>query len=301
MRQSRLSGTFLQPGVRLLAWDDSQWDRELGAMQAIGLDLVILQWTADDRAPVPEATVDRLMRHADARGMRVFLGLASHSEWWRRPSHVYAPLRGTTIRVAEDLARRWGGSPALAGWYLPLEMDNLRWCTGGARRRLVGEFLEPVLTRLRNLETRRPVLLSPFFFPLLPRCAFRSWWKATLAQVPFDVVALQDGVGCRRASPEQAAAWLADLASVCEGSDTQVWGNVEIFRQVEGWPRKLWSFHAEAAPMDGVARQMDALAAVAERLICFEFPTYMSPYGDPAARHLYQGYAERLATAPFPA
>lgn len=289
----RLTGTFLNPHERYVGWTDADWRREIEAMRAVGLDTVILGWTMQDGLAVSPGEslelVDDVMRAAGSGGMRVFLGLANETRYWGwNPGACYRQVRKDSVRIAERLLALYASHPSLAGWYLTPEIDDLRWNLEGSRRRLVGEYLRPVTEWLHQRDGR-PVLVSPFFFRWRRPAAFGRWWKTTLSECQIDVVALQDGVGCGRVTAPQVSAYLAALREATIQTGVALWANVELFTQIRAWPP--WRFAAIPARCERVLAQMAVAAPHAERLICFEFATYMSPHRGAAQARLYLDYA----------
>ncbi|MFC5581758.1 DUF4434 domain-containing protein [Rhodanobacter terrae] len=252
---------FYQPQLRDREIAQAQWPSMFAQVRARGFDTLVLQWTRygdafGDRAG--HAWLLQRVREARAAGLRIVLGLDSDPAFFQRQEASTGELGGyldTLSRRDAEVARQWAGdlgSEAIAGWYLPIEIDDRRWRDPAARRRLQ-DYLAAERRQLDGI-VRRPVYVTSFFagnmtpssyaelLADLQRSGVRAW--------------VQDGAGTGRLNRGERELYL-DAASQCAGMHAQ--GIVyEIFRQT-GADK---AFTASALPT------VEAGAALAQRAPC---------------------------------
>lgn len=288
-------------------------------MQRLGMNLLIVQWAATpSRAYYPSAILpsafppasvaipplntrsdpdesfsplDTTMELAEKYGFSVYLGPYMNDAWWKqymREEFIEQELE-MTEKVASELARLYGHSPAFAGWYLPYEINATPLFTGAGRRR-AAELLRRAVNIFDRLTPGRPVAISPFFDRWLPVGMFESWWKEVLRDSGVDYVFLQDGVGTgRKITPELAGRYFEAMRRATAAAGVKLWSDLEIF--VEG----AWT----PAPWERIAAQLRAEAPYVEGFVIFEYNHYMSPVRGGAAAELYAAYAAYLGLAPW--
>jgi hypothetical protein len=300
----KITGTFLDFAVEFVPsgthypeWLGSNpgfWDRELADMRAAGITDVIIarmmelgrthyhsplfqEWDRDDH-------VDRVMVVAADLGLRVWLGGHLNLAFWDR-SWDFARMMARDLRVNtviyRELWERYAGHPALAGWYVSNEPDRdnvdipdraepLRDCLGG-------------LYALLKAETGLPVLVSPFYSKSLPPAELAAWWDAFLDRPMFDVLAMQDGVGCyprRDLRPETVPPNYAALAPVYAAHGIAFWNNVETFMSPYPTP----------GPLDRIDAQYRAGKPYTEKAITWEFGHFLGR--QQAGEERYAAFAE---------
>ena len=147
----------------------------------------------------------------------------------------------------------------------------------------------------------RPVVVAPFYGGRLDPEAHARWWMRLMEGRSFDVLALQDGVGIGRVTPERAAAYLRALAPVAAAAGVRLWTVVELFQQLHGAPRDERPFEAQSAAFATVRRSLVAQRPLVEKAIGFAVLDYMNPRGSRRARRLYNsyvGWCEQVAAPP---
>ena len=291
--------SFIQLGQRELGFDRAAWRRALSLLRAVGVDLVIVQFTGDEYGAYDgrdgRAPVRALLAAAAAMDMTVFVGLDRDPTWpaaaaSRRP----APPLGDRRR-ARALAELCAGAPVCAGWYLPQEIDDSTWSRPGAAERLRAH-LARTATALRQLAPGRPIAIAPFFTGALEPEPHARFWDALLADGSVDILMLQDGVGTGRATAAIAGSYLAALAPIARARGVELWSVVELFRQVHGAPVDRRPFAAVPMHPATLRSSLAAERAVAGRVVAFSVLDYMDPARGRAARRLYEDYASACRT-----
>jgi hypothetical protein len=229
----------------------------------------------------------------------VYLGLHADRRWPDTSAAGSLPPPLDDPAGGRALARLCQEAPACAGFYLSSEIDDQTWSSPERTRALHG-YLTRTGSALRALAPGYPLVVAPFFTGGLDPQAHARWWGELMAGHPFDVLALQDGVGTRRATPERAADYLQALSPVAARAGVRLWSVIELFQQLHGTPHDDRPFAARPAAFSTLRRSLTAQRPLVEQAIGFAVLDYMSPYGPPAARRLYRNYVSWCQQAGVP-
>ncbi|MGO4702536.1 DUF4434 domain-containing protein [Dyella sp. 2RAB6] len=255
------TAVFYQPQTRDRELAVAQWPGWFAQLRARGFDTLVVQWTQYGDAfadPAGHAWLLQRVREAHAAGLRIVLGLHSDPAFFQRqemPATALDDYLRSLARQDAEAARRWSGElgdAAIAGWYLPMEIDDRRWREPEAR-----EVLRDYLALERRQLDRvlaRPVFVSSFFAGHMAPAAY--------AQLVADVRGsgvqawVQDGAGTARLSRGESAVYLgAAMSCDQKGAAGVVY---EVFRQTGSDA----SFKAEPLEL------RDADAALLQRAPC---------------------------------
>lgn len=300
-----LAATFLQLLAADRRLDAAVWRARIDEWQSLGVDTLYLQWLGLDGLDLLTSGPDgpgaaALLEACAAAGMRVHLGLE------HRPAEDAGLLSGSG-RLAAALAERRAASLVLAekalalakpgllaGWYLPLELNDLQ-LGDAALRALLADHVATSAAALWQLTPDLPVTASTF----PSRDAAPEPFAAMLAAVwPQDrrfVFLLQDGVGAGLHTPASILPLAAAVDRLAHRRG-QRWGLIiEVFTQVSGPPISDGAFAAKPAPIERIRAQL----AVADRFpraerVAFAIPHYMATAAGSAAAALAAGYRDAL-------
>jgi hypothetical protein len=233
--------------------------------------------------------------------MRVHLGLE------HRPAED-AALLSASGRLAAALAERRAASLVLAekalarakpgllaGWYLPLELNDLLLGNAGLRA-VLAEHLAACAAALWQLTPDLPVTMSAFPSRDAAPEPFAAMLGAAWPRDRRFALLLQDGVGAGLHTPASILPLATAVAQLARRRG-QPWGLIiEVFTQVSGPPVNDGAFAARPAPLERIRAQL----AVAERFphaarVAFAIPHYMATAAGPEAAALAARYRERLA------
>ena len=252
---------FYQPQLRDREVAQAQWPPVFAQVRARGFDTLVVQWTQYGDAfgdPAGHAWLLQRVREAHAAGLRIVLGLDSDPAFFQRQEASPVALDTYLITLSRrnaEAARRWVddlGSEAIAGWYLPIEIDDRRWRDPAARRQLQ-DYLAAERHQLDGI-ARRPVYVTSFFAGNMTP----SRYAELLTDVQRSGVRawVQDGAGTGRLGRGERQLYLGATGQ-CAGSHAH--GIVyEIFRQIG----EDSAFTAAALPA------VEADAALAQRAPC---------------------------------
>jgi Domain of unknown function (DUF4434) len=232
---SAATAMFYQPQHSDQSIAAAQWPRLFSQVRAQGFDTLVVQWTQYGEAfdtPAEHSWLLQRVREARAAGLNIVLGLASDPAFFTRQSKKEQELADylhSLSRRDAEVARQWAdelGGDAIAGWYLPIEIDDARWRDPKARRQLQ-EYLSTEQRRL-DVIAHRPIYVTSFFAGNMTP----SNYADLLADIQRSGVRgwVQDGAGVARLDQGARELYL-DAVSQCAKAHAS--GIVyEIFRQV---------------------------------------------------------------------
>jgi hypothetical protein len=142
------------------------------------------------------------------------------------------------------------------------------------------------------------VLISPFprgakQFPgpdVMSVEASLAEWDGIFAQTSgaIDICAFQDG----QIHYEELPSFLAGIKNLGEKHGVRIWSNLESFDR--DMPIKF-----PPADWRNLRFKLEAAATVAEKIVTFEFPHFLSPHSCwPSARNLFERYCEFTGIEP---
>jgi hypothetical protein len=303
IKNARITGTFIDFGIEFGTptprYPDKMllpdfWNNELGDMANAGITDVIIarimelgrthyhselfqEWESADHT-------ERIMNAAAENGMRVWLGGHLNLAFWDRNWDFTRMMhRDLTLNIAiyRELWQRYQKHPALAGWYVSNEPDRDNLDTPD-RYESLRDCLHGIYKTMRE-ETQLPVLVSPFFSKSLPPAELAAWWDEFLDRPMFDILAMQDGVGCyprRDLHPEDIPPYYAALAQVYKKHGIAFWNNVETF--ASPWP--------SPGDIDRINRQYEAGKSYVERTITWEYGHFLGR--QQVSKERYESFCE---------
>ena len=294
-----ITGTFLDEithDIPSQNWGAREWAADFDAMQAIGIDTVILiragyrdRVTFDSRAlkfsqdmlPAYVDLVDLFLTQAERCGMKFFFGTYDSGKHWINGD--FKAEADINKLFCDEVAARYGHRKAFAGWYISHEINTYN-------DGMMKVYLD-LSAHLRSLK-KLPILISTYVKGVKQFAGeaidltshVKEWEKVFQAlRGHVDIVAFQDGQIDYRELPDYLRA-NGRLAAAC-GIET--WSIVECFDR--DMPIKF-------PPIDfrNLRYKIEqATAAGVSKLITFEFSHFMSPNSCYlAARNLYQRYQE---------
>lgn len=240
---------FYQPLNRDAGVSAAQWQQLWRATVAQGGKTLIVQWSAygDSDFGGAQGWLANSLREAQAQGLQLVLGLYMDPAYYQRiealdadglGSYWKAQL-GRSLSQYQQVSKDW--QLPVAGWYLPLELDDLHFRDASRREALFKQL------QAFNRQLDKPLHISAFSAGhLAPRV--NAAWLDELAGLGLTVWC-QDGIGTGRLPPlvrqgyEQA---LPCRVGVVREAFRQVSAPGQAFRAEPGEPRLSGGCHAEA-------------------------------------------------------
>ncbi|MBL8064966.1 MAG: DUF4434 domain-containing protein [Chthonomonadaceae bacterium] len=296
MARLKVTGTFLDEithDIPSQNWGPSEWRREFALFSKIGIDTVVLIRAGyKDRCvfpcrsrlgvlPVYDDLGRLFLDLAEEFGLALFWGLYDSGQYWIRQTW----WREVDLNKAfiDEVVERYGDSPSFKGWYM---------CHEAARNDFHIIELFNALGSHCKAAKNLPVLISPYPMgskQFGPNDAFTlsetfEHWERIFSDCAanIDICAFQDGQIAYAELPE----FHAGIKSLCDRHKVTLWANVESFDR--DMPIKF-----PPADWRNLRLKLEAASLVAEKILTFEFPHFMSPNSCYLSAHnLYQRYSE---------
>jgi hypothetical protein len=291
----RITGTFLDEithDIPSQNWGREEWRREFELYSRIGIDtVIIIRAGYQNKCIFPSQTIPNLMpvyedlgevfySLADEYGLNVFFGLYDSGFYWMR--RTWWKEVELNLEFIKEVAERYGHHRSFQGWYMCHE-------TGKNDAHIIELFNH--LGKACKEAIDVPVLISPY-----PQGAKQfgggaftleesfDHWDRIFAETKgsFDICAFQDG----QIHYQELPAFVNGIGELGKRYGVTIWSNLETFDRDMPikFPPADWRY---------LRFKMEAAAPVAEKIITFEFPHFMSPHSCyPAAHNLFKRYCE---------
>jgi hypothetical protein len=286
--KAKINASFVDFSERTNVYDKplqrdlSFWQSEMRDMREAGIeDLVVARSVVLGRAHYHSEIFDEwleddvlsmVMRAAKDQGLGVYLGLDLNMYFWDKSRDFNRMMRRDLQRsqiVLEELLSQYRNHPMLRGIYISNEPDRDNVATP-ERADALRKFLADMYQLVKS-SCGLPVFCSPFFSKSLPPSELAAWWNNFVDRPMFDIIAMQDGVGCRQReiNPEDIPPLYEQLARVLADKGIRFWNNVETFN-FEHYGEPLTS-----ASLERISRQYEAGCPFVERTITWEYGHFL--------------------------
>lgn len=301
MQTLKISGTFLDEithDIPSQNWGKKDWEREFQLYTQIGIDTVIIiragyknkcifpAKSIPDLLPVYEDIGELFFSLADKYGIDVFFGTYdSGYHWYRRSWWKEVDINKTFL---DEAWARYGHHQSFKGWYLTHE-------TGRNDAHII-ELFNHIGGHCKNISDK-PILISPY-----PQGAKQLGENAMTLSESFEhwdrifaethevitYCAFQDGQVHYQELPD----FMQGIVELGKKYDINIWSNLECFDRDMPikFPPADWRY---------LRFKIEAASALAEKIITFEFPHFMSPYSCYNSAHkLFERYCEHYGMEP---
>lgn len=289
----RITGTFLDEithDIPSQNWGPEEWRREFELYTRIGIDTVIIiragyqnkcifpARSIPDLLPVYEDLGELFLSLADEYSLSLFFGTYDSGHyWWQRTWWKEVDLNRAFI---DEVVERFGHHKSFKGWYLTHETSK--------NDAHIIELFNQIGGHCKQA-LDRPVLISPY-----PQGAKQGGggvmtldesfdhWDRIFAETrgAFDLCAFQDG----QIHYQELPLFIEGIGELGRKHGVTLWSNLETFDRDMPikFPPADWRY---------LRFKLEAAAKVAEKIVTFEFPHFMSPHSCyPAAHNLFERY-----------
>lgn len=240
---------FYQPLNRDVAVTPSQWRQLWRDTKAQGGKTLIVQWTVygDSDFGGAQGWLANSLREAQAQGLELVLGLYMDPAYYQRLEELdgeglanyWKAQLGRALTQYNQVRQHW--DLPVAGWYLPLELDDLHFHEASRRDALYRQL------QAFNRQLDQPLHLSAFSAGhLAPRV--NAAWLDQLAELGLTVW-WQDGAGTSRLPAQVRQAYEQALpcrVGIVREAFRQVSAPSQPFRAEPAQPALTGGCHAEA-------------------------------------------------------
>lgn len=286
-----LTGTFVQLFGKD-DWSEAQWDEFLTEIKDLGMNTLIVQYTAFKNAynnitwfnsantftaTKSKHTLERVLASAQRKGIEVHIGLHFDDTYWQHQTDVawLQTQANYCIAIAEEIQAQFGTHVAFKGWYIPHEPEPNAYNTDEKVRLFREHFVDRISNRLHQLNNK-PVSIAAFWNSSLSTPEQLQHFMAELSKSNLQIIMLQDGVGAQHVTLERLASYYeaAQRGLFEENKNYKgvFWSDLETFASPNG------EYPFEPATFDRVKQQLETALSIKKvsKVVSFHYFDDMS-------------------------
>ena len=286
-----LTGTFVQLFGKD-NWSEAQWDEFLTEIKDLGMNTLIVQYTAFKNAynnitwfnsantftaTKSKHTLERVLASAQRKGIEVHIGLHFDDTYWYHQTDVVwlQTQANYCIAIAEEIQAQFGTHVAFKGWYIPHEPEPNAYNTDEKVRLFREHFVDRISNRLHQLNNK-PVSIAAFWNSSLSTPEQLQHFMAELSKSNLQIIMLQDGVGAQHVTFNRLASYYeaAQRGLFEENKNYKgvFWSDLETFAS----PNGEYPFHP--ATFDRVKQQLETALSIPKvsKIVSFHYFDDMS-------------------------
>lgn len=292
-------------------WNDAcakftceQWGEMVREAADIGMKYLVLLATVEDGKAffdtplAPKAKelacgdpIEAMLVSADRQGVKFFISTGFLGGWLNHELLTDPKIAKDRFGAMAQVVEKFGHHESFYGWYLPDEAGLSPYYTDAFVR-----YVDLYGHEARRLVPRGKILIAPYW---THKAVCDDKYVKQLEQLDVDIVAYQDEVGCRRATPEGIAASYERLRRAHDKVPQRaMWADVEVF-DWEGQPN-LPASPLVPAPFERIKRQLEAVSPYVDVVTIYQYQGLLSrpggraATGHPRATKLYRDYVNWL-------
>ncbi len=287
---------------------EAQWREKFREMKALGMDYVVVTATSlvyeeyaesyfeTDIYPAPKGMVcknplDVLMDEMQKLDIKVFLSVGWYGVWTDTINNMVSEeVTARAFKAIDQLYAKYKDNSSLYGWYLPDETH-----AGDYYSDIFIDYVNKYAKYLRQLDKDKKILIAPYGTKDIKADDF---FVAQLKQMDCDIIAYQDEIGVRKATPEQTKTFYQNLKWAHDKAQkSALWADMEVFEFEEN----VYSSALVPADIERIKKQMASIDPYVERILCYTTMGIMSKkdsscfLGREDAATLYEDY-QKLRT-----
>ena len=263
---------------------NTDWQTIFADYRSVGINEVIIQYatgydTASDQtwysgSNLPWVTsslpiIDNMIAAAEATGMNIRLGL-----YGGEYHQGYETILSRNKLVANELAEKFGSSPAFKGWYITEEFyDGIYMWHRPEKRQELSAYIQSVATYAKTLKNV-DVAVAPALWRGLPAVQCGIWFEAIFRETPdVDILYLQD---CAGRGPSVITSvdvdlpnWFAEIKKACDATGVKFGVDIESFLQC-GSPKISY----QAKTWEELSKQLYTAGLFTDYITNFSFATF---------------------------
>ena len=286
-----LTGTFVQLFGKD-NWSEAQWDEFLTEIKDLGMNTLIVQYTAFKNAynnitwfnsantftaTKSKHTLERVLASAQRKEIEVHIGLHFDDTYWQHQTDVawLQTQANYCIAIAEEIQAQFGTHVAFKGWYIPHEPEPNAYNTDEKVRLFREQFIDRISNRLHQLNNK-PVSIAAFWNSSLSTPEQLQHFMAELSKSNLQIIMLQDGVGAQHVTFNRLASYYeaAQRGLFEENKNYKgvFWSDLETFASPNG------EYPFEPTTFDRVKQQLETALSIPKvsKIVSFHYFDDMS-------------------------
>jgi len=210
-----IDGTFIYNGTSI------NIDKLVDDLDKANANIVVIQYLvqySDWEKPMltNSSFIDKLIARNTGKKLKIYTGLHYMNNWWQKVDLSF--WTEYQKNVVDEIYKYWQYS--IEGIYIPEEA----WLCN---------YSNDLLTYYKNLSNYikkkgYKTLIAPYFTPNYNPSEVAQSTKKICNNTSIDIIAIQDGIGCGRVTPEQAKPYIQNFANTCRNNGVIPWLDMEI-------------------------------------------------------------------------
>lgn len=235
-----LTGTFVDFWYKQ-DWSLSEWNSFMNEMRGVGVDKVIVQFTAFDNyiwcdCPNNYSTqkydwaLERLLQAAESYNIDVYIGLYGDNDFWSHTQNEnkLQEYAQKNIELASEIWTKYSHFTSFHGWYIPQETAPYYYQNDSAFNKLKDNLINPVASFCYEL-SGLPTSISIFFNQNLSTSNDLLYFANRMGATDVDIIMLQDGTGVWDAASNAPHSSYNNLQSYYNDAKWGLFGEQPIF------------------------------------------------------------------------
>ena len=274
-----------------------QWEAKVDEIASVGMKYLVLLDTAivyDDYAesyfetdifPFADMAckdpMGAVLTAADRNGMKVFVSCGFYGNCYHALNNMTSPeVTERAFKAMEQLWAKYGHHESFYGWYFPDET-----CIAGHFHPDFMDYANRYSAHARKIAPGTKTLIAPYGTRIL---VADEEYIQQLRNLDVDIVAYQDEVGVRKATPEETGAFYANLRKAHDAAGrSALWADVEAF-DFEG---DVYRSALLPGSMERVEKQIEAIAPYVDEILIYQYQGMFNKPGTIA----YCGHPDSIA------
>ena len=303
LAKQQISSTFIQIYRSHHEWRHSQWEALFDEFESTHIRELIIQYSVynnfahfptDDFETTDTPPLEKILAIAEARGIKVLVGLNFDEDYWNFLWDEDVQLAGflnesyvKSMLVANQINEIAQQYKSFKGWYISEEFEERTWNYYN-RLDMIISYLHDLSRDLKDLTPAASVALSTYICSPPPAQVYYQAMGQVLADTDITDLYFQDGIGTGYVPRKTLFDYIVELKNASVENDCFFHVVVELFDD---------SYFP--ASIDRVIWQIQIADQVQPTSICsFATPHYMSRFGRPGAEALLANYLKWSETQP---
>ena len=223
--------------------------------------------------------LDKLVNAIQLNDMKIYIGLASTSEWWNS-NFTNEQWRTKNSKFLNDMIseiyQKYGQYGCFEGIYWTNEIYTNADNYYGYWSEMINSNIE-YLQKIDNGEKKHTFMLSPFVSQIydLSNEQVYTDWKKMIEEINFrqgDIICLQDGLGTSSFEPIKVQKYIETIGQAVKSDEkkgVKFWLNVENYEQIEG--------EGKPCSLERYKLQLSICSKYADGLTSFSYSHYYNP------------------------
>ena len=285
-------------------WDPDKWDTHMKEMQEIGIETLIIQYSAYNESIWCKSensysvnkhinALSGLLEAARNNNIGVYVGLYFNEEFWENTTdeEILNTHAQRSIDLAKEIWDQYSDNTSFKGWYISHEPAPYYYNIEKNFNILKDNLVNPIADYCEHISSL-PVAIAPFFNFNFSNSSVFSTFMKRLGSCNLDIIIVQDGIGVEHCTlSELAEYYAAGSRGLYEEGNFKgaFWADIETFKQMPD------SFIPES--FDIVLQKLRIVDDYVSNIVIYQYYSNLCPDGPnkESAKKLRDNYQQYIS------